>query len=68
MEKEELKKRREMLGLTQITFAKKIGVTATTISRYEVGLVPIPRGMALMLEALEVRHVEDMQKTIREGR
>jgi DNA-binding XRE family transcriptional regulator len=68
MTKEELKKRREMLGLTQVAFAKKIGVTATTISRYEVGLVPIPQGMALMLEALEVRHVGDMQKTIREGR
>jgi len=68
MKKDELKKRREMLGLTQIAFAERIGVTSTTISRYETGLVPIPQGMALMLEALEKRHIDAMQKTIREER
>jgi len=67
MKKDELKKRRERLGLNQAELAELIGVTPTTISRYETGLVPVPQGMSLMLEALEKRHIEDMQKTIREG-
>ncbi len=68
MKKDELKKRRERLGLTQSVLAETIGVTATTISRYETGSTPIPAHMNLVLEALEKRHIEDMQKPIREGK
>jgi transcriptional regulator with XRE-family HTH domain len=62
MEKEELKKKRERLGLTQSGFAKEVGVTATTISRYETGLqTPIPKLIELAIEALEVRHIKEIQ-------
>ena len=61
MEKEKLKQRRENLGLTQDEFAKMIGLTATTISRYETGLVDIPKYMDFVLEALEARHIKKLQ-------
>ncbi len=64
MDKNELKKRRERLGLTQTEFAETIGLTATSISRYETGLTAIPKSMGLILEALEKRHIEDLQKPI----
>ncbi len=67
MEKSELKKRRERLGLTQTVLAETIGISANTVSRYETGTMTIPKNMELILEALEKRHIEDMQKTIREG-
>ncbi len=62
MEKEKLKQRRENLGLTQTDFAKTIGVTATTISRYETGLTTIPKYMDFVLEALEIRQMKKFQK------
>jgi len=62
MEKEKLKQRRENLGLTQADFAKTIGVTATTISRYETGLTTIPKYMEIILEALEIRQMKKLQK------
>ncbi len=54
--------------MTQADLSKYLGVASNTVSRYETGSLPIPAHMDLVLEALEVRHVEDMQKTIREGR
>ncbi len=62
MEKESLKQRREQLGFTQAEFAEKIGVTATTISRYETGLMKIPKYMDFVLEALEIRQMKKFQK------
>lgn len=57
--------RRERLGLTQTEFAEKTGVTSTTISRYETGLQkPIPKLIELALEALEARHIKEIQSSI----
>ena len=64
MEKETLKQRRENLGLKQSDFAKIIGSTATSISRYETGLVAIPKYMDLVLEALEARQIKKLQSQI----
>lgn len=64
MEKSELKKRRERLGLTQTSFAETIGISANTVSRYETGTMTIPKNMELILEALEKRHIEDLQRPI----
>ena len=65
MEKEELKKRRERLGLTQAEFAEVTGVTSTTISRYETGQQsPIPKLVELALEALEARLVKELQSSV----
>ncbi len=49
------------LGLTQAEFAEKIGLTATTISRYETGLIKTPKYMDFVLEALESRLVKKLQ-------
>ena len=64
MDKDELKKRRERLGLTQVEFAEALGVTSTTVSRYETGLVDIPKHMVLTLEALEARQIEKLKKPV----
>ncbi len=61
MEKGNLKRRREQLGLTQAEFAETIDVTSTTISRYETGLMKIPKYMDFVLEALEARLVKKLQ-------
>lgn len=68
MTKDELKKRRERLGMTQDEFASKVGVTATSISRYETGLIKIPGYMDLALEALEKRQIENLKQPIGESR
>ncbi|HEY8563574.1 MAG TPA: helix-turn-helix transcriptional regulator [Pyrinomonadaceae bacterium] len=65
MEKEELKRRRERLGLTQAEFAAAVGVTSTTVSRYETGQQsPIPKLIELALEALEARRIKELQSPI----
>ncbi len=64
MEKNELKKRRERLGLTQTSFAEAIGITANTVSRYETGSLEIPKHMDLVLEALEKRQIENLKQPI----
>ncbi len=64
MEKSELKKRRERLGLTQTRLARIIGISANTVSRYETGTMVIPKNMELILEALEKRHIEDFKRAI----
>ncbi len=64
MEKDELKKRRERLGLTQISFAETIGISANTVSRYETGSMVIPKNMDLILEALEKRQIENLKQPI----
>lgn len=62
MNKEALKKRRESLGLTQENLAEILGVTATTVSRYETGLVKIPVWMNIVIEVLESRKIIELQK------
>ena len=61
MEKEELKKRRESLGMTQSEFAGILGFASNTVSGYETGRLEIPKFMGLVLEALEARHIKEMQ-------
>jgi len=63
MEKSELKKRRERLGLTQTELAETVGISANTVSRYETGAMVIPKSMDLILEALEKRHVQELSQT-----
>ncbi len=63
MNSDELKKRRERLGLTQATLAEMIGVVPNTISRYETESLDIPIYMDLVLEALESRLVKSLQQS-----
>lgn len=61
MDKSELKKRRERLGLTQTSLADILGFASNTISGYETGRLEIPKYMYLVLEALENRKIKELQ-------
>lgn len=45
---------REFLGLTTLWLSEKLGVAERTIHRWESGVSPIPEGVRLTLEKLEV--------------
>lgn len=51
----DLKAARLRLGLTQEALAKALGMSAVQLSRYENGHMPVPRVVALAVEALERR-------------
>jgi phage repressor protein C with HTH and peptisase S24 domain len=51
-QKDRFKQVRKMLGLTQRELAQAIGVTDSTIRRYELGMTEIPKTTALALKAL----------------
>ena len=55
MKPEELKQRREALGMTQDDLARELGVKMMTVSRWERGVYPIPRHIELAIEAIEMR-------------
>ena len=55
MKPEELKQRREALGLTQEQLARELDVTTMSVSRWERGVYPIPHYIGLALEAIEAR-------------
>ncbi len=64
MEANELKQRRDRLGLTQAELATILGVAENTVWRYEKGATTIPKHMALTLEALETRQIENLKQPI----
>jgi len=55
MKPEELKRHREALEMTQDDLARELGVKMMTVSRWERGVYPIPRHIALALEAIEMK-------------
>ena len=61
MNKEQLKTRRERLGLTQSELADILGFASNTISGYETGRLEIPKFLDLVLEALEARKIKELQ-------
>ncbi len=55
MKPDELRRRREALGMTQDDLAHELGVKMMTVSRWERGVYPIPRHISLAIEAIEMR-------------
>lgn len=55
MKPDELRQRREALGMTQDDLAQELGVKMMTVSRWERGVYPIPRHIGLAIEAIEMR-------------
>jgi transcriptional regulator with XRE-family HTH domain len=55
MTPEEMKRRREVLGLTQAQLARELGLDSITVSRYERGVHPIPKTVELAFEMIELR-------------
>lgn len=54
MNAKEFKRKRMSLGLTQAGLAEMLGVSANTVSRYETGLMDIPKVVELALETVAV--------------
>jgi transcriptional regulator with XRE-family HTH domain len=67
MNNEELKQRREALGLTQEQLAEIFGVDIMTISRWERGARSIPPHLTLALDAIEERHKKRLQEEGKQG-
>jgi transcriptional regulator with XRE-family HTH domain len=55
MKPDELRRRREALGMTQDDLARELGVKMMTVCRWERGVYPIPRHIGLAIEAIEMR-------------
>lgn len=58
MKPEEMKRRREALGLTQAQLAREMGLDSITVSRYERGVLSIPKTVELAFELIELRMKE----------
>jgi DNA-binding XRE family transcriptional regulator len=55
MRARELNAARARLGMTQKALAEALGLHPMTIARHEGGALPIPKVVALAVEALETR-------------
>ena len=55
MKPEEMKRRREALGLTQAQLARELGLDSITVSRYERCVHPIAKTVDLAFELGEMR-------------
>ena len=53
---DELRKRREALGMTQEQLAGELGVAANTVARWERGERSIPPHLSLALKSIEQDH------------
>ena len=53
MKPEEFRAIRESLGYTQTEFAKALDTTSTSVSAYEVGRVPIPKTLMMLMTAIK---------------
>lgn len=53
MKGKELKRRRKALNLTQVELSEIFGVRSNTVARWENGVSPIPKLVALAIETVE---------------
>jgi DNA-binding transcriptional regulator YiaG len=59
---DELKQRRETLGLSREELARELKTTYTTVYRWEIGNREIPPYLELALETIERRQKESRKK------
>ncbi len=53
MEGNELKAKRENLGLTQTELANNLGVKMNTVYRWESGILSVPKSIELAMDTVE---------------
>ena len=63
MEGNELKAKRESLGLTQTELADILGVKMNTVYRWESGILSVPKSIELAIETVVRQHKPNNQKT-----
>lgn len=61
MEKDDFKKRRERLGMTQSELAETLGMSVSAISKYEMGKNEVPLYFEFIFESLEARKIKELQ-------
>lgn len=64
MTPQQFKAARTALGLTQVELAKALDMDVSPISRYECGVVDIPRTSEYAMEWLKINHLARATKTI----
>jgi transcriptional regulator with XRE-family HTH domain len=47
-----MKRKRQQLGLTQLALAERVGIHRVTVAKWESGIEPIPKWMALLIDLL----------------
>jgi transcriptional regulator with XRE-family HTH domain len=62
MNGDELRQRREALGMTQEQLAQALGVNTMTVSRWERGVRSVPPHLSLALEAIEIKQKKKSDK------
>lgn len=69
MDKDELRRRRERLGLSQTALARELGIGLRTLQEWEAGERPIRRMVDLAMKGLEFRRMVDLaMKGLEESR
>ena len=53
MDKDQFRRKRKRLGLTQTELAKRLGKSRPTIARYESGELPVPKAIEMALKVIE---------------
>lgn len=62
MEAKDFKKKRGALGLSQVELAEMLDIKSNTISRYETGLLKIPKAIELAMQTIELQITEQDAK------
>ncbi len=60
MTKEELKRKREYLGLTQTKLAEILGVKNNTVARWESGVLVVPKVIELAMLGIQIKMGKDV--------
>jgi len=55
MDKDQFRRKRKRLRLTQTELAKRLGKSRPQIARYESGEYPVPKAIELAMKAIEAK-------------